>query len=163
MCYCGIGLFWAKINWEEIDIRTSLCLHQLPKSKTYYVMVPILPSSNRKDWKKWKLLSRVRFFVTPWDIHSRNSPGQNTGVGSLSFLRGIFSVQRSNLGLLQGREILFQLSYKGSPRILEWVAYPFSSGSSWSRNSTGLLQGDSLPWAIREALQTGRTEVNHQK
>ena len=27
-------------------------------------------------------------------------------------------------------QILYQLSHKGSPRILEWVAYPFSSGSS---------------------------------
>ena len=95
---------------------------------------------------------------SPW-----NSPGQITGAGSLSLLQGIFPTEGSNPGLLQWREILFQLSYKGSPRILEWVAYPFSSGSSWSRNPTGLLQGDSLPWAIREALQTGRTEVNHQK
>ena len=27
---------------------------------------------------------------------------------------------------------------QGSPRILEWVAYPFSSGSSWPRNRTGV-------------------------
>ena len=126
-------------------------------------MVPILPSSNRKDWKKWQLLSPVRFFVTPWPIQSRNSPGQNTEVGSLSFLQGIFPIQGSNPGLLQFRQILFQLSHKGNPRILEWVAYPFSSRSSWSRNPTGLSQGDSLARAIREALQTGRTEVNHQK
>ena len=35
----------------------------------------------------------------------------------------------------------------GRPRILEWVAYPFSSGSSWPRNWTGspALQADSLP------------------
>ena len=33
--------------------------------------------------------------------------------------------------------ILYQLSHKGSPRILEWVAYPFSSGSSWPRNQAG--------------------------
>jgi len=30
------------------------------------------------------------------------------------------------------------LSHKGSPRILEWVAYPFSSGSSQPRNRTGV-------------------------
>ena len=28
------------------------------------------------------------------------------------------------------RQILYQLRHKGSPRILEWVAYPFSSRSS---------------------------------
>ena len=35
---------------------------------------------------------------------------------------------------LQG--ILYCLSHQGSPRILEWVAYPFSRGSSWPRNRT---------------------------
>ena len=34
--------------------------------------------------------------------------------------------------------ILYQLSHKGSPRILEWVAHPFSSGSSQPRNQTGV-------------------------
>ena len=28
------------------------------------------------------------------------------------------------------RQIFYQLSHEGSPRILEWVAYPFSRGSS---------------------------------
>ena len=43
-----------------------------------------------------------------------------------------------NPGLLHCRWILYQLSHKGSPRIQEWVAYPFSSGSSQSRNQTGV-------------------------
>ena len=59
-----------------------------------------------------------------------NSPGQNTGVGSLSLLQGIFPTQGSNTGLSHCRWILYQLSQKGSPRILEWVVQPFSSGSS---------------------------------
>ena len=65
-----------------------------------------------------------------------NSPDQNTGVGSLSLLQGIFPTLGSKPGLLHCRQILYQLSYKGSPRILEWVAYPFSSGSSQPRNRT---------------------------
>ena len=69
---------------------------------------------------------------------SWNSPGQNTGVGSLSFLQGIFPTQGSNPGLLQCRRILYQLSHEGSPRILEWVAYFFSSGSSQPRNRIGV-------------------------
>jgi len=36
------------------------------------------------------------------------------------------------------RWILYQLSHKGNPRILECVAYPFSRGSSWPRNQTGV-------------------------
>ena len=61
----------------------------------------------------------------PW-----NSPGQNTGVGSLSLLQGIFSIQGLNPGLPNCRRILYQVSHKESPRISEWVAYPFSSRSS---------------------------------
>ena len=70
---------------------------------------------------------------SPW-----NSPGQNSRVGSLSLLHGIFPTQGSNPVLPHCGWILYQLSYKGSPRILEWVAYPFSSGSSQPRNQTGV-------------------------
>ena len=70
---------------------------------------------------------------SPWD-----SPGQNTGVGSLSLLQGIFQTQGSNPGLLHCRWILHQPSHQGSPRILEWVAYPFSSRSPQPRNQTGV-------------------------
>ena len=47
---------------------------------------------------------------SPW-----NSPGQNTGVGSLCLLQGIFLTQESNWGLLNCSWILYQLSYQGSP------------------------------------------------
>ena len=63
---------------------------------------------------------------------------KNTGVGSLSLLQGIFLTQESNRGLLHCRRILYQLSHQGSPRILEWAAYPFSRGSSQPRNQTGV-------------------------
>ena len=53
-----------------------------------------------------------------------NSPGHNIGVGSLSLLQRIFPTQGLNSGLLHCRWILYQLSHQGSPRILEWVAYP---------------------------------------
>ena len=86
---------------------------------------------------------------SPW-----NSPGQNTGVGSLSLLQGIFLIQGPNPGLPLFRWILYQLSHKGSPRILERVAYPFSSGSFQPRNWTGVscIAGEFFTnWAIREA------------
>jgi len=94
--------------------------------------------------------------ATPWTIYSPwNSPGHNTGVGSLSLLQGnlpnpgieprsptlqadslpaepqgkpknatvgrlsllqqIFLTQESNWDLLHCRQILYQLSYEGSP------------------------------------------------
>ena len=92
---------------------------------------------------KWKSLSCVWLCDSPW-----NSPGQNTGVGSLFVLPGIFLIQGLNLGLPHCRWILYQLSHQGSPRILEWVAYPFSSESPWPRNQmqgSPALQEDSFP------------------
>ena len=41
------------------------------------------------------------------------SPGQNTGVGSLSLLQGIFLTQGSDLGLPHCRRFLYQLSHQG--------------------------------------------------
>ena len=95
----------------------------------------------------WKPLSCVWLFVTPWTIQSMEFTGQNTGVGSLFLHEGIFPTQGLNPGLLHCRQILYQLSHQGSPRILEWVACPFSSGSFPPRNWTGSpsLQVDSLP------------------
>ena len=79
---------------------------------------------------------------------------KNTGVGSLSLLQGIFPTQSLNPGLPHCRQIFYQLSHKGSPRVLERVAYPFPRGSSWPRNRTGvscIAGGFFTNWAIREA------------
>ena len=81
----------------------------------------------------WESESRsvVSDSLRPRGLYSLwNFPGQNTGVGSLSLLQGNFLTQGSNPGLLHCRRILCQLSHKGSPRILECVAYLFSSGCS---------------------------------
>ena len=80
---------------------------------------------------------------------------KNTGVGSLSLLQGIFLTWEFNQGLLPCRLILYQLNYKGRPRILEWVAYPFSRGSSWPKNWAGvscIAREFFTSWAIRENI-----------
>ena len=46
---------------------------------------------------------------------ARNSPGQNTGVGSRSLFQRIFPTQGRNPGLPHCKRILHQLSHKGSP------------------------------------------------
>ena len=74
----------------------------------------------------------------PGSCVHRDFLGKNTGVGSHALLQGIFPTQGSNPGLRHCRQILYQLSHKGSPRILEWVAYPSSSRSSQPRNQTRL-------------------------
>ena len=56
----------------------------------------------------------------------RNSPGQNTGMGSLSLLQGIFLTQESNWGLLHCRQILYQLSYEGSQKLDTFYEIIFS-------------------------------------
>ena len=83
-----------------------------------------------------------------WTVyHPLNSLGKNTEVGSLSLLQGIFPTQGSNPGLLHCRQILYQLSHQGSPRILGWVAYPFSSRfpNPGIKLGSSALQVDSLP------------------
>ena len=90
----------------------------------------------------------------------------DTGVGSLSLLQGIFPTQGSNPGLPQCRQILYQLSHKGSPRMLEWIAYPFSSGSSrpgnWTRVSciAGRLFTN---WAMRGSPQNAKFRLEFVK
>ena len=64
---------------------------------------------------KSQILSCVWLFATPWNS-PWNSPGQNTVVGSLSLLQGIFLTQRLNPGLPHCRQILYQLSHQGSPK-----------------------------------------------
>ena len=53
---------------------------------------------------------QLQGLYSPW-----NSPGQKTGVGSLSILQGIFPTQGLNPGLPHCWWILYQLSHKGSP------------------------------------------------
>ena len=81
-------------------------------------------------------------------------------MGSLSLLQGIFPNQGLNPSLPHCRWILYQLSHKGSPRILEWVPSSFSRRSFQPRyplpspgdlSNPGIksrspaLQADSLP------------------
>ena len=112
-------------------------------------------------WAFWKrsafLFNSTRSYsllhhglYSPW-----NSPDKNTGVG-ISLLQGIFPSQGLNPRLLHCRWIFYQLSHKGNLRIMEWVAYPFSSGSSQPRNWTGVscIAGRFFTnWAIREAQE----------
>ena len=85
----------------------------------------LVPQSN--DWgghhDSWRPhgLEPARL-LCPWD-----SPGQSTGVGSFSFLQGIFLTQGSNPGLLHCRLVLYHLSHQGSPEqkcplINEWIS-----------------------------------------
>ena len=121
--------------WETVKDREAWCaaLHGVEKSRTQL-----------SDWTElnWKCLwshpplDQAWIFTierkkscsvtsdsllphrlkNPW-----NSPGQNTGVGSLSLLQGIFPIQESNRGFLHCKQILYQLCYQGSPVFIIFV------------------------------------------
>ena len=78
----------------------------------------------------------------PW-----NSPGKNTEEGCHFLLQGIFLTQGPNPCFLHCRQILYHVSHQGSPRILEWVVYPFSRGlpNPAIKPGSPALQADSLP------------------
>ena len=93
---------------------------------------------------KWKSLSRVWFFGTPWTIQS------------IEFSRPEYWLFPSpgdlpNPGIeprfLHCRQILYQLSHQGSPVILKWVAYSFARGlpDPGIKPASPALQVDSLP------------------
>ena len=96
-------LLWTKINWQ--GMRPKHCNRE---SQGRSVMPDSLwPHGIRSPW---------------------NSPGQNTGVGSLALLQGVFPTQGSNPGLPHCTWILYQLSHQESPIMLQ----------SWGEGKTQL-------------------------
>ena len=78
---------------------------------------------------------------------------KSTGVGCHALLQGIFPTQGSNPGLSHYEQILYHLSHQRSPLILQWVAIPFSRGSSQPRDQAEVswIAGRFFTsWATRE-------------
>ena len=121
-------LAW-KIPWTEESGRLqSMALQRVGHDSATSLL--LLKTLIQVVSQKSESHSVVSDSLRPYGLYSPwNSPGQNTGAGSHSPLQGIFPIQGSNPGLPHCRWSLYHLSHKGSPRILEWVASPFSSGS----------------------------------
>ena len=98
--------------------------------------ISIIIISVLKKLETWKLCESYLVLYNslwPHGLYSLwNSPGQNTGVGSLSLLQGIFPAQGLNPGLMHCRWILYQVSHQGSmaqikftqiktPKYAEWI------------------------------------------
>ena len=88
-------------------------------SEEGHLMVWREADQRQKMLWKWKSLSRVQLFVTPWTVTARllspwNSPGKNTGMGGHSLLQGIFATQGSNQGLPNCKQTLYHLSHQES-------------------------------------------------
>ena len=183
----AIGQIWTKIRWQigkSLQTKISSPLLSLGCCKIQYlgivslrkklgfeaviswitchlVFASLLPSSTLvPESGSASVVSdslQLDGLYSPW-----NSPGQSARMGTCSLLQGIFPTQGSNPGLPRCRQILYHLSHKGSPRLLKWVAYLFSSGSSRPRNQTGVscvAGGFFANWAMRGAPMMERTLV----
>ena len=144
-CICIDWGLWARKRWRaDRHDGISGLPRVVPYARSLCECRSVMSDS------LWSHRLQAARLLCPW-----NPPDQNTGVGSCSLLQGIFPTQGSNPGLPHCRRILYQLSHKGSPRILYWVAYPYSSRSSQHGNqaSVSCIAGRFFTnWAIREVL-----------
>ena len=87
----------------------------------------------------------------PWTIQSWNSPGQNTGVGSLSLLQGIFPTWGSNPGLSHCRWILYQLSHQGCPNSrTNFISWPQHRKLEDNKEVYSKFTKDNFPINVRK-------------
>ena len=104
-----------EMGWRRANTHASIFVNGWCLSKCPSLISGPCVGSLKVLYLKWESRSvmsdtlRLRGLYSPW-----NSPGQNAGVGSCSLLRGIFSTQELNPGLPHCRQILYQLSHKGS-------------------------------------------------
>ena len=140
---------WIKMMWyiHTAEYYSATKKNEIrPFAAMWIDAETIIPSevSQRKTSIRYHLYMQPHGIYSPW-------------VGNHSLLQGIFPTQGWNPGLPHCKRILSQLSHKESPRILGWVAYPFSSGSSRLRDWTGvscIAGGFFNNWAISEAPET---------
>ena len=159
---CG-GIFWKQLKREELapfrvwgiikgwagEQRNGKAPHHSWKYRPHgiefwvchYMLCCVLCHSVMPDsW--WPRGLKPARHLCPWRF-SR----QKYWVGCHALLQGIFLTQGLNSGLLHCRRILYCLSQQRSPRILEWVAYPFSGylPNPEMEPESPALQVDSLP------------------
>ena len=110
-------------------------------------------TANAKIWRWKESESESRSVLSdslqPHGLHSPwNSPGQNTGVGSLFLFQGIFQTQGWNPGLPHCRWIPHQLSCQGSPD-RAWLKAAWLI--SWNREKANETRRDGLQrWGAQD-------------
>ena len=137
----SLHIRWPKyyliLSWPSTLHRTDSCMFPVKTVMTLiramsYLYPKFQAQSSKQSkccikWSESESRSVVSNSLQPHGLYSPwNSPGQNTGVGSFSLLQGIFPTQGldwvdltqgSNQGLSHCRQILYQLSHKGSPSV----------------------------------------------
>ena len=105
---------------KQMSLMCAVALDKMKIGNCHYWLMVVLSS----PWQATSMLNILNFFIEFWRWTAKkcvalttclyspwNSPGQSTGVGSLSLLQGIFPTQGSHPGLLHCRWILYQLSH----------------------------------------------------
>jgi len=115
-----VSLIKLDIKQSCKNVKSSILLIIVLFWKYYYTNIFICIMHQVLCLLKWSesrsVMSDSLWLHRLWTIYSPwNSPGQNTGMGSLSFLQGIFPAQGLNPGLPHCRQILYQLSHQGNP------------------------------------------------
>ena len=111
------------LQWLPAVCRSELTSPVLALSTCRKRRVGVPGVSREACWPCCAWFSVMSDSTTLWTVWSPpgssvlgDSPGKNTGVGTLSLLQGIFLTQGSNPGLLHCRQILYCLSHQGSLR-----------------------------------------------
>ena len=111
-----------------------------------------LPLSRKWKWKKAKVTQSCSTLCYPMEYSPWNSLSQNTGVGSLSLLQGIFPTQGSNPGLPWADSLPAEPQGKpknsgvGSLSLLQQIFL-----TQESTRISYIVGGFFINWAIREA------------
>ena len=105
---------------------------------------------------KWESLSRVQLFATPWAIQCMEFSRPEYWSGYPFPSPGIFPIQGSDPGLPHCRQILFQLSHKGSPC---WFVHQWASHTPKPEISRGTSSCSEPCWAyLRWSHQGNQSE-----
>ena len=124
---------------------TTLLINYVKVSESHSVMSNSLQPMNYTIYRSW------------------NSPGQNTGVGRLSILQGIFPTQESNWGLLCCRWILYQLSYEGSPTYTSIKKKQNKTKQTKKKQQQRKLAEQASRWHNKQAAHYCQSLVSFQK
>ena len=107
-------LFYQRLQHSGLPSRFTIVAKAGIKACFYLSCCSSLKKPSLQEIERCAVLSdslQPQELYRPW-----SSPGQNTGMSSLSLLQGIFPTQGSNPGLLHCRRILYTLINHGSPQ-----------------------------------------------
>ena len=119
VCHASLAICLQNLNTGSLCSPHRLQILLFKLSLLLFLPFPLLASFPKVKVLSHSVVSnslrphrlQPATLLCPW-----NSLDKNTGVGSHFLLQGIFPTQGSNLGFLHCRQILYCLSYQGSPR-----------------------------------------------